>query len=93
MVLLPCGSRAQAGCVLSWQSFGDPANPVVIVIHGGPGGDYRSMLNCSRFSADGFFVVFYDQRGSGLSKRHDKEIYTTQLFIDDLDGVIVRGAA
>jgi len=36
-------------------------------------------------------VVFYDQRGSGLSRRHDKELYLTrgyQIFIDDLDAVI-----
>jgi len=33
--------------------------------------------------------VFYDQRGSGLSRRHNKEVYTgTQLFIDDLEAVI-----
>jgi proline iminopeptidase len=63
---------------------------MIIVLHGGPGGDYRSLLNIQRFSADGFFVVFYDQRGSGLSRRHDRETYTTQLFIDDVGAVIAR---
>jgi proline iminopeptidase len=76
------------GTQLHAETSGNPADPMIVVLHGGPGGDYRSLLNLSRFSADGFFVVFYDQRGSGLSKRHPKEIYTTQLFIDDLDGVI-----
>jgi proline iminopeptidase len=76
------------GTQLHSETFGNPANPMLVVLHGGPGGDYRSLLNCSTFVADGFFVVFYDQRGSGLSKRHDKAIYTTQLFIDDLDAVI-----
>jgi len=70
------------------ETFGNPNDPMIVVLHGGPGGDYRSLLNCSRFSEDGFFVVFYDQRGSGLSRRHSKDVYSTQLFIADLDAVI-----
>ncbi len=71
------------------ETFGSPNDPMIVVLHGGPGGDYRYMLNCSRFAADGFYVVFYDQRGSGLSRRHNKESYTSiQLFIDELDAVI-----
>jgi len=84
--LLP--SISANGTQLHSETFGNRNDPMIVVLHGGPGGDYRGMLNCSRFSADGFFVVFYDQRGSGLSRRHNKEIYTTQLFIDDLDAVI-----
>ena len=76
------------GTQLHSEAFGNPSDPMIVVLHGGPGGDYRSLLNCSRFSQDGFFVVFYDQRGSGLSRRHGKEVYTTQQFIDDLDAVI-----
>lgn len=76
------------GTQLHSETFGNSNDPLIVVLHGGPGGDYRSLLNCSRLSADGYFVVFYDQRGSGLSKRHNKEIYTIQLFIDDLDAVI-----
>jgi proline iminopeptidase len=76
------------GTHLHAETFGDPVDPMIVVLHGGPGGDYRSMLNCSSLSSDGFFVVFYDQRGSGLSRRHSKNVYTTQLFIDDLDAVI-----
>ncbi|MEW5799336.1 MAG: alpha/beta hydrolase [Bacteroidota bacterium] len=76
------------GTQLHAETFGNPNNPMLVVLHGGPGGDYRSLLNCSRFSADSFFVVFYDQRGSGLSKRHDPSTITTQIFIDDLDAVI-----
>jgi proline iminopeptidase len=81
-------SIAVNGTQLHSETFGNPNDPMIVVLHGGPGGDYRSMLNCSRFSADGFYVVFYDQRGSGLSRRQNKEIYTIQLFIDDLDAVI-----
>lgn len=76
------------GTQLHAETYGDPGNTMIVVLHGGPGGDYRSMLNCQRFADDGFFVVFYDQRGSGLSKRHPAEIYTIQIFIDDLQAVI-----
>ena len=77
------------GTQLHAETFGNPDNPLIVALHGGPGGDYRSLLKCSKFSEDGFFVVFYDQRGSGLSRRHSKEDYTSvQLFIDDLDAVI-----
>jgi proline iminopeptidase len=76
------------GTQLHAETFGNPNDPMIVVVHGGPGGDYRSLLNCSKFSADGFFVVFYDQRGSGLSRRHGKEVFTVGLFIDDLDAVI-----
>jgi proline iminopeptidase len=77
------------GTQLHSETFGDPHNPMIVVLHGGPGGDYRSLLNCSKFSADGFYIVFYDQRGSGLSRRHNKAVYTgTEVFVDDLDAVI-----
>ncbi len=64
---------------------------MVVAIHGGPGGDYRSILNFKDLADNSLFVVFYDQRGSGLSQRHDEEFYEDkkiQLFIDDLSAVI-----
>lgn len=70
------------------QTFGIPTDPIVIILHGGPGGDYRSMLNCQDLAKDGFFVIFYDQRGSGLSQRYNKDAYSIQLMIDDLTAVI-----
>ncbi|MBI2429109.1 MAG: alpha/beta hydrolase [Ignavibacteriales bacterium] len=76
------------GTQLHSETFGNPNDPMIVVLHGGPGGDYRSILNCGRLYTDSFFVVFYDQRGSGLSKRHDAGMITTEIFIDDLDAVI-----
>jgi proline iminopeptidase len=37
---------------------------------------------------DHYYVVFYDQRGAGLSKRHPKDSYNIQLMLDDLSSVI-----
>ncbi len=80
------------GTVLHVESYGTPIDPLIIVIHGGPGGDFRSLLNAKALANDGFHVVFYDQRGTGLSKREDRSQFENKgaidLFIDDLDKLI-----
>jgi proline iminopeptidase len=85
-------SLAVNGTLLHVESYGDPENPLVVVIHGGPGGDFRSLLNARDLADDGFHVVFYDQRGTGLSKREDRSQYRSpdvvQQFVDDLGAVI-----
>lgn len=81
-------SIAVNGTLLHAQTFGDSADPMVVILHGGPGSDYRSMLNAQDLAGDGYFVVMYDQRGSGLSKRHDKNAYSLQVMQDDLAAVI-----
>jgi len=70
------------------EAYGNPADPMVVVLHGGPGNDYRPMLNCKELALDGYYVVFYDQRGSGLSQRHSKDVYNMKIMFDDLSGVI-----
>jgi proline iminopeptidase len=79
------------------ETFGDTANPVVIFLHGGPGGDYRSLLRMGqRFDgfclADNYFLVYWDQRGTGLSKRHDKDLLTLAVYTDDLNELVNRYA-
>ncbi len=76
------------GTKLHSEAFGDPADPMVVFLHGGPGGDYRNALSLQQLAQNGYYVVFYDQRGSGLSRRHDKNSYTIQLVLDDLTAVI-----
>lgn len=77
------------GVQLHSETYGDPTDPILLVIHGGPGADYRGMLNFKQLSDDNMFVVFYDQRGSGLSQRLGKDGYSeVQVYIDELDGVI-----
>ena len=34
-----------AATTLHAEAFGNPADPMIVVIHGGPGGDYRSLMN------------------------------------------------
>ncbi|MDX2362198.1 MAG: alpha/beta hydrolase [Crocinitomicaceae bacterium] len=76
------------GTKLHAETFGNPGDPIIVGIHGGPGADYKSILNLKDFASEGYFVVLYDQRGSGLSQRHDADAFTVQVMIDDLKGVI-----
>jgi len=77
------------GIQLHSEAFGDPTDPMVVVIHGGPGADYRGLLNFKDLVNDNLYVVFYNQRGSGLSQRIDASEYSNiQGYIDELEGVI-----
>ncbi|MEJ8843625.1 alpha/beta hydrolase [Lacibacter sp. H375] len=78
------------GTVFHAETFGNPQNSMLVILHGGPGSDYRYLLNCKEFASKGYFVIFFDQRGSGLSKRHNKEDFSIQLMIDDLNAVILH---
>jgi proline iminopeptidase len=77
------------------ETFGNPANPVIMFLHGGPGSDYRSLLRLAErhngYSlADEYFLVYWDQRGTGLSKRHDKDVLTIATYTNDLDSLVNR---
>lgn len=76
------------GTLLHAEAFGHPDSALVVILHGGPGADYRSLLRCRELADQGYRVIFYDQRGSGLSKRHPENSYSLQLMYDDLTGVI-----
>ena len=76
--------RIEVGSVtLHGESHGDPADPAIVVLHGGPGGDYRSLLPLSALS-DRFHVTFYDQRGAGLSQRVPAGALTLDTHLDEL---------
>jgi proline iminopeptidase len=86
-------SLALAGTVFHYQTYGDPANPVIVFLHGGPGVDYRALLRLNeRYDgyalADDHFLVFWDQRGSGLSRRHDCSAYNLDVVDADLDALV-----
>jgi proline iminopeptidase len=80
------------GTLLHVESYGTSTDPLIVVIHGGPGGDFRSLLDARELADDGFHVVFYDQRGTGLSEREHRGQFEDKgaidLFIDDLDKLI-----
>ncbi len=76
------------GTTLHAETFGNPDSAMVVFLHGGPGSDYQNGLHVGHLADDGYYVVFYDQRGTGLSQRHDKKTYSIQLYLDDLSAVI-----
>lgn len=78
------------GAQLHAEAFGNPNDPLLVVLHGGPGADYRYMLRCKEFASEGFRVIFYDQRGAGLSQRFPYDTYTIQVAYDDLKAVIAH---
>lgn len=84
------------GAILHSEAFGHPDSTLIVCIHGGPGSDYRYMLNCKDLANYGYRVVFYDQRGSGLSQRFDAGTYTSlglgalDIIYDELSGVIAH---
>ncbi|MBI5099539.1 MAG: alpha/beta hydrolase [Nitrospirae bacterium] len=69
------------------ESFGDPAKPAVIIVHGGPGWDYRGLLPLKALS-DEYYVIFYDQQGTGLSPRVDPKGLTLESTLQDLDSIV-----
>jgi proline iminopeptidase len=71
---------------LHLQTFGNPENPVVFVLHGGPGSDFRLLLPLKAL-ADQFYVVMWDSRGAGLSERVTKEELTIDSFDEELSKV------
>jgi proline iminopeptidase len=66
---------------------GPPGAQTIVVLHGGAGGDFRSLLGLSALS-ETHRVVFYDQRGAGLSERVPAERLTLDGYLEELDAVI-----
>ena len=75
------------GVTFHSETFGDPDAQPVVIVHGGPGGDYRYLLELKAL-ADDYFVVFYDQRGTGLSPRVNPKEVTVEASIQDLDNIV-----
>ncbi len=78
------------GTLLHAEAYGDPSAPMIMMLHGGPGGDYRSLLPYRALADEGYYVVLWDNRGAGLSKRHPRSSDVYDLYLDDLRQVIER---
>lgn len=75
------------GVRLHAEAFGPEGAPVVVVLHGGPGNDYRYLLALKAL-ADHYRVVFYDQRGTGLSQRVPASALGIDDYVNELAGVV-----
>ncbi len=61
--------------------------PVLFLLHGGPGGDHSSFKTQVSPLSDTAQLVYIDHRGSGRSAPADRETYTLDNNIDDLDAL------
>jgi proline iminopeptidase len=68
------------------QTFGNPQNPPVFILPGGPGADFRLLLPLKQL-ADSFYVVMWDPRGAGLSERVTKQELTFESFDEEITSV------
>jgi len=75
------------GALFHAETFGNPTKPAVIVVHGGPGWDYRGLLPLKAL-ADKYYVIFYDQRGAVRSPRVDPKELTLESSLRDLDSFV-----
>lgn len=82
-----------AGALMHAEAYGPADAPTVIVLHGGPGNDYRSLLPLRALADDGYRVQFWDQRGCGLSQRFDAGSYTMAGYLEDLRLVVEQTVA
>ncbi len=81
-------SETIAGVQLHMRVHEGPTDaPVIIVLHGGPGGDFRSLTALADLS-DEFTVVFYDQRGAGLSERVPAGMLTLEGYLAELTALV-----
>jgi CubicO group peptidase (beta-lactamase class C family)/pimeloyl-ACP methyl ester carboxylesterase len=70
---------------------GKKMNPPLIVIHGGPGGDFHYLKSLEALS-DRYYILFYDQRMTGLSSRESQKSPNIEQDIDDLHSIIEKFA-
>jgi proline iminopeptidase len=75
------------GVLLHGRVTGPEAAPLAIVLHGGPGGDHRSLLALEGL-APRHRVLVYDQRGAGLSERVAADRLAVGDHLADLDALI-----
>jgi pimeloyl-ACP methyl ester carboxylesterase len=69
----------------------DIANPLLILLHGGPGASSIALHRVSNAALeDAFTVVYWDQRGAGrsFSKSVPPESMTIDRFVADLDELV-----
>jgi proline iminopeptidase len=60
------------------------ARPVLVLLHGGPGGDHSLFKPEFTAMSDVAQVVYLDQRGSGRSDRGEPAAWTWQRWADDV---------
>ncbi len=73
------------------RAYGNAQNPAIIFLHGGPGYNAVSFeaTTADSLAGRGYYVVTFDQRGSGRSE-HFKGKYTYAEAIEDIRSIYER---
>lgn len=75
---------------LYWCSYGPAGAPRLLVLHGGPGADHAYLLPQMLELANEFELIFYDQRGGGLSKETVPSLITWRTQVNDMARVVAE---
>ncbi len=59
--------------------------PIVLLLHGGPGGDYTSFKSYCPELAKEAQLIMVDDRGCGQSTKGNPDTYTLENNIEDLE--------
>ncbi|WP_277552921.1 alpha/beta fold hydrolase [Halobaculum limi] len=77
------------GATIYYETRGDPDDPAILALHGGPGiGDGRKPLSAFESLADDYYLVVPDHRGCGRSELAPP--YTNEQFADDVEALRQR---
>ncbi|GEJ44674.1 alpha/beta hydrolase [Chryseobacterium sp. ON_d1] len=70
------------------KAYGNPTDPPVIFIHGGPSGNATLFegTTAQKLADKGFYVIVYDRRGEGRSKDENATMTFKESF-EDLKGI------
>jgi proline iminopeptidase len=74
------------GVSIHYRTAGNPTDTALIILHGGPGGDFEGYLELEPLSAH-YFVVWFDQRGAGQSSRIDHTKLQPETYLSDLNTI------
>lgn len=71
------------------KAYGNPEDPCIIFLHGGPGYNSASfeISTAETLSGEGYYVIVYDRRGTGRSENVAGE-YSFKEAISDLDKIL-----
>jgi len=61
--------------------------PVAFIVHGGPGVDHSSYKLSFAPLSQNMQLVYFDHRGQGRSARGDKQTYTLENNVEDMEAL------
>ncbi len=86
----PFDATVEGGLTLRGEEWGDPANPPVLMKHGGGQSRQAWRTSAGRLARAGYFVVTLDARGHGESDWAGEGNYGMEIMARDLQTVLGR---